>query len=591
MSLLGDSAAFQVRFRSNDGCKTVLVDPTSTVMSVISNELGIPARRIDGVHFGGQVDPTQSFASLSIEADAEVSVVVKPYGSVDEEKQAARLAELCELYDLMGAHMANLIDLTDTASFVEEYRNMYSVCQKNRMSKLRTALRVLTGMEPESDMKKKVLAEMVNRTQVSLQDVCKDVLTTLQKLYSTTTPGDDVDRDIFYLKAQGDYYKYMYEGIAMSNPDMDKQISLALLQEGDAMYRAAMDACVKTTPTNPVRLGTALNYSVFQYEMLGKQEEACEMAKAAFDDAISELDSLDEASYRDSTLIMQLLRDNLSLWTEDSDDSPATERVVFDNDKATGQELPELVKPLPQRQYSAEEKYYAAELAETAELYRYGAPLMRQAALLQTPFNEKERNLFSIMHKNVASQLRTAFRVLADEEMRGGAGDMLAVVTEMKDEVLDQMRDLKTQVASCIDEQLLPKMQNPPDLVFWHKMKADYCRYLLDMASDQALQSQTVAAYQQATKIAEESLDAASPIRLGAALNHSVMVYETVQDKAAGIKIAKDAFEAAINGLDAMPEEDYNDATMIMQLLRDNLTMWEGGDDDDDEDVEVEELA
>ena len=79
----------------------------------------------------------------------------------------------------------------------------------------------------------------------------------------------------------------------MTNPDMDKQISLALLQEGDAMYRAAMDACIKTTPTNPVRLGTALNYSVFQYEMLGKQEEACEMAKAAFDDAISELDSLD----------------------------------------------------------------------------------------------------------------------------------------------------------------------------------------------------------------------------------------------------------------------------------------------------------
>ena len=63
------------------------------------------------------------------------------------------------------------------------------MCQKNRMSKLRTALRVLTGMEPESDMKKKVLAEMVNRTQVSLQDVCKDVLATLQKLYSTTTPG------------------------------------------------------------------------------------------------------------------------------------------------------------------------------------------------------------------------------------------------------------------------------------------------------------------------------------------------------------------------------------------------------------------
>ncbi len=33
--------------------------------------------------------------------------------------------------------------------------------------------------------------------------------------------------------------------------------------------------------------------------------------------AISKLDALDEASYKDSTLIMQLLRDNLTLWTQD----------------------------------------------------------------------------------------------------------------------------------------------------------------------------------------------------------------------------------------------------------------------------------
>ena len=71
-------------------------------------------------------------------------------------------------------------------------------------------------------------------------------------------------------------------------------------------------------PTHPIRLGLALNYSVFFYEIQNSPDKACQMAKQAFDDAIAELDTLNEDSYKDSTLIMQLLRDNLTLWTSDT---------------------------------------------------------------------------------------------------------------------------------------------------------------------------------------------------------------------------------------------------------------------------------
>lgn len=82
------------------------------------------------------------------------------------------------------------------------------------------------------------------------------------------------------------------------------------------MDQAATDVAQgELTPTHPIRLGLALNFSVFYYEILNSPDRACHLAKQAFDDAIAELDSLSEESYRDSTLIMQLLRDNLTLWT------------------------------------------------------------------------------------------------------------------------------------------------------------------------------------------------------------------------------------------------------------------------------------
>jgi 14-3-3 protein epsilon len=85
-------------------------------------------------------------------------------------------------------------------------------------------------------------------------------------------------------------------------------------------------AQTELTPTHPIRLGLALNFSVFYYEILNSPDRACHLAKQAFDDAIAELDSLSEESYRDSTLIMQLLRDNLTLWTSsDSGDAEAGE--------------------------------------------------------------------------------------------------------------------------------------------------------------------------------------------------------------------------------------------------------------------------
>merc|ERR1712152_6883 len=123
--------------------------------------------------------------------------------------------------------------------------------------------------------------------------------------------ASNAESKVFYLKMKGDYFRYLSE-VAQGD---DRK---AVVDDSQQAYQDAFEISKsKMQPTHPIRLGLALNFSVFYYEILNSPDRACRLAKAAFDDAIAELDTLSEESYKDSTLIMQLLRDNLTLWTSD----------------------------------------------------------------------------------------------------------------------------------------------------------------------------------------------------------------------------------------------------------------------------------
>ena len=111
---------------------------------------------------------------------------------------------------------------------------------------------------------------------------------------------------------KGDYYRYLVE---VTTGDARKDLA----KKSQEAYETATETATSLATTHPIKLGLALNFSVFHYEIMNDGKKACELAKKAFDDAIAELDSLKEDSYKDSTLIMQLLRDNLTLWTSENE--------------------------------------------------------------------------------------------------------------------------------------------------------------------------------------------------------------------------------------------------------------------------------
>eukprot|EP01022_Parablepharisma_sp_SALTPOND_P000766 TRINITY_DN105015_c1_g1_i1.p3 TRINITY_DN105015_c1_g1~~TRINITY_DN105015_c1_g1_i1.p3 ORF type:complete len:149 (+),score=5.68 TRINITY_DN105015_c1_g1_i1:575-1021(+) len=115
---------------------------------------------------------------------------------------------------------------------------------------------------------------------------------------------------------KGDYYRYFAECVT---GDKNKTAG----EKGHEAYKRASEKAESLPTTHPSRLGLALNYSVFFYEILNSPEQACKLAKTAFDSAIGDLEHLEDEQYKDSATIMQLLRDNLTLWTADAQEEAA----------------------------------------------------------------------------------------------------------------------------------------------------------------------------------------------------------------------------------------------------------------------------
>jgi 14-3-3 protein epsilon len=234
--------------------------------------------------------------------------------SRDKSVYFAKLAEQAERYDEMADYMAEVGNSGGELS-VEE-RNLLSVAYKNAVGSRRAAWRIITSVAQKEATKGNAdnqgfATEYCGKVEKELQDICDKILKLLtDKLIPKATTGES---QVFYHKMKADYYRYIAE--FTSGDKKTAAAENARKAYEDAKVVAEKDLAV----THPIRLGLALNYSVFQYEVLGNPDEACKMARTAFEDAIAELDNVAEDSYKDSTLIMQLLRDNLTLWTSDQE--------------------------------------------------------------------------------------------------------------------------------------------------------------------------------------------------------------------------------------------------------------------------------
>merc|ERR1712025_908001 len=193
-------------------------------------------------------------------------------------------------------------------------RNLLSVAYKNVVGAKRASWRTLAGGFDDAD--EELLNKYKGIVEDELEAICNEVLGLLKDHLCKNVKGNGDETEVFYLKMCGDYYRYLSE--FKTEPE-DKASEIK--KNAEKYYKEAMDVAeANLNETHPTRLGLALNFSVCYYEILKEPEKACDLAKKSFDAAIEKLDTLNDASYKDSTLIMQLLRDNLTLWTSAKDE-------------------------------------------------------------------------------------------------------------------------------------------------------------------------------------------------------------------------------------------------------------------------------
>ncbi|XP_022554299.1 uncharacterized protein LOC106384897 isoform X2 [Brassica napus] len=234
----------------------------------------------------------------------------------DQYVYMAKLAEQAERYEEMVQFMEQLVTggATPSSELTVEERNLLSVAYKNVIGSLRAAWRIVSSIEQKEESRKNeehatLVKGYRSKVETELSSVCEGILKLLDSHLIPSAAASE--SKVFYLKMKGDYHRYMAE---FKSGEERK----AAAEDTMGAYKAAQDiAAADMAPTHPIRLGLALNFSVFYYEILNSSDKACNMAKQAFEEAIAELDTLGEESYKDSTLIMQLLRDNLTLWTSD----------------------------------------------------------------------------------------------------------------------------------------------------------------------------------------------------------------------------------------------------------------------------------
>ena len=191
--------------------------------------------------------------------------------SAEENIFLARVAEQAERFEDMVDFLSKVLD-TKGAEVSSDERNLLSVAFKNLISSKRAACRTIAAIEqnPKYSKYAAALSGYKQNIEDKLTADCKSIIALINnKVLSKSCEGE---AKALFVKMVGDYYRYIAENAKGALMEEVKQSALKAYSEANQ---------ISLPPCNPIKLGLALNFSVFHYEVLKNHKAACELADQA----------------------------------------------------------------------------------------------------------------------------------------------------------------------------------------------------------------------------------------------------------------------------------------------------------------------
>ena len=157
------------------------------------------------------------------------------------------------------------------------------------MGNRRTAWRVLHSIESKegkrgNEENKARAVAYREKVEGELRSFCREILRIIDNDLLTKITSDE--GKVFFIKMKGDYYRYICEFAQGQYKEESSKSAQENYQQALNIAEQSLDS------THPSRIGLALNYSVFNYEILGQHASAIAIAQKAFDDGIANLENL-----------------------------------------------------------------------------------------------------------------------------------------------------------------------------------------------------------------------------------------------------------------------------------------------------------